>query len=172
MASACTFAASFMPSSFLGWRCRVIGELRVAVTLQPSLVPLKSRVRAEARAVGLSLTHKFAVPVRLSDALENLFAPYPAAGNQGASPCDDSSRTDKASRPVGRHVAIRCPVPRGLKDHSRTSNASHQIIRNSGTGTRWTTDENSAEIATSIHLQHLQHTTPLSLPHRGEQALR
>jgi len=29
----------------------------------------------------------------LSDALENLYAPYPAAGNQGASPCNDSSWT-------------------------------------------------------------------------------
>src|SRR5262249_18315757 len=104
---------------------------------------------------------------RLSDALENLYAPYPAAGNQSASPCDDSSRTDKASRPVSRHVAIRCPVPRGLKDHPRASNASYHIIRNSRTGARWTTDENPAEITTSISLQHLQHAAPLTLPNRG-----
>jgi hypothetical protein len=171
MASACTFAASF--TVILSW-VAVSRNRRDSGRGDASAVActFKSRVHAEAQDVGLSLTHKFAVPVRLSDALENLYAPYPAAGNQGASPRDDSSRTDKASRPVGRHVAIRCPVPRGLKDHSRTSNASHQIVRNSGTGTRWTTDENSAEIATSIHLQHLQHATPLSLPHRGEQALR
>src|SRR5262245_8362991 len=108
---------------------------------------------------------------RLSDALENLFAPHPAAGSQGASPCDNSSRTDKASRPVSRHVAIRCPVSRVLKDHPRALNPSHQIIRNSRTGARWTTDENPAEIFRRIDTQHLQQAAPLTLPNRGGQAL-
>src|SRR5262245_34093616 len=102
---------------------------------------------------------------------KNLFAPHPAAGNQGASPCDNSSRTDKASRPVSRHVAIRCPVPRALKDHPRALNPSHQIIRNSRTGARWTTDENPAEISRRIDTQHLQQAAPLTLPNRGGQAL-
>src|SRR5215475_8650048 len=143
MACACAFAASFMLSS----------PLWVAV----------SRNRSASGRVAVQRPDPS--QARISDALENLYAPYPAAGNQGASPCDDSSRTDKASRPVGRHVAIRCPVPRGLKDNPRTSNASYQIIRNSRTGARWTTDENPGEISASIDLQHLQHTTPLCLPH-------
>src|SRR5215475_6654187 len=150
MACACAFAASFMLSS----------PLWVAV----------SRNRSASGRVAVQRPDPS--QARISDALENLFAPYPAAGNQSASPCDDSSRTDKASRPVGRHVAIRCPVPRALKDHLRASNDSYHIIRNSRTRTRCTTDENSREFSRRIDTQHLQHAAPLTLPNRGGQALR
>jgi hypothetical protein len=46
-----------------------------------------------------------------SDALENLCTAYSAATKYSAPPCHDGSRTDEASRPVRRHVAIRGPVP-------------------------------------------------------------
>ena len=86
--------------------------------------------------------------------------------------CDDGSRADEVARPIGRHIAIRCPVPRRSEDHPRASNASYQIIRTSWTGTGWAADEDSAEISSSINPQHLQQSAPLSLPHRGGQALR
>ena len=105
---------------------------------------------------------------RNSDALENLCASYPAAGEISAPPCDDGSRTDEAPGPVRGHVAIRCPVPPSLEDHPGAPNASSQPIRNSWTWSCWATDENSGEISSSINPQHLQHSAPLRLPHRGE----
>jgi hypothetical protein len=93
--------------------------------------------------------------VTQSQALENLGAAHPAASENSASGCHDSSRTDEASRPVGGHVAVLCPVPGRLEDHPRTSNTANHIIWNRRTGGCWTSDENSSEIARSIDPQHL-----------------
>jgi hypothetical protein len=147
------------PSLTISWHGQRVGMVPTHGRPKPRLLPQCERpgllfARAEAR--------------RNSDALENLCASYPAAGEISAPPCDDGSRTDEAPGPVRGHVAIRCPVPPRLEDHPRAPNASSQPIRNSWTWSRWATDENSGEISSSINPQHLQHSAPLRLPHRRE----
>jgi hypothetical protein len=103
----------------------------------------------------------------MSDALKNFYAPYPAAAKNRAALGDNRSRTDKASRPIGRHVAIECPVPRSLEEDPRPSKCSNQIIRYARTGATWAADKNSAEVSASVNPQHLQYSASLGLPPKG-----
>lgn len=112
-----------------------------------------------------------------SDALENFRASHPChaaiRGDVCHDPrCCDGRRADKASGPDRGRSAIWRPIPRRLERDPRTANAAHQIIGNSRTGARRTADENPGEISRRIDRQNLQQRAPLTLPNRGEQALR
>ena len=113
-----------------------------------------------------------------SYALENFRASHPchAAVRRyvGRDPsCDYGRRAHKASRPDRGRSAICSPVPRRLEHDPRAANAACQIIRNSRTRARRTTDENSGEISRGrVDRHNLQHRASLTLPNGGEQALR
>src|SRR4029450_9218794 len=112
-----------------------------------------------------------------SYALENLRASHPCQatirGDVCHDPrCCDGRRADKASGPNRGRSAIWRPIPRRLERDPRTANEAHQIIGNSRTGARRTADENPGEISRRIDRQNLQQRAPLTLPNRGEQALR
>jgi len=117
-------------------------------------------------------------PQLRSDALENLCASHPCHAAVRRDVCRDPScdygrRAHKASRPDRGRSAICSPVPRRLEHDPRAANAACQIIRNSRTRARRTTDENSGEISRGrVDRYNLQHRAPLTLPNGGEQALR